>query len=135
MRKSVRILAIAVALYMPGAFNARAISSEEATRVVTAAYEDILGRKPDAEGLRVWRSKMVDEGWKEKDIRNALKKSTEHKQDEVNGIITRAYEDILGRKPDQAEVKLYRDKMTKEGLSEKKLREALRNSPEAKRRK
>lgn len=112
--------------------SARAISSEEATKVVTAAYEDILGRKPDTEGLRIYRSKMVDDNWSEKDVRKELKRSNEKKSEGVDDIITRAYQDILGRDPDKAGLKEYRKRMTEDGWTEKKLRETLKKSSEAK---
>ena len=111
---------------------ALAISSEEATKAVTSAYQDILGREPDKEGLRIYRSKMVDDGWTEKQVRNTLKKSTENKQEDVDAIIKRAYQDILGRDPDKEGLKLYREKMLDDGWGEKKLRETLKKSPEAK---
>ena len=112
--------------------SVQATSSEEATRAVTAAYEDILGRKPDQEGLRIYRSKMVDDNWSEKDVRKALKRSTENKVGNVDEAIKRAYQDILGRDPDKAGLKEYRRKMTEEGWSEKKVRDTLRKSEEAK---
>ena len=112
--------------------NAQATSSEAATKAVTAAYEDVLGRKPDDEGMRLYRSKMVDHNWSEKDVRKALKASNEAKSENVDDIITRAYQDILGRDPDKEGMKNYRKKMTEEGWSEKKLREVLRKSKEAK---
>ncbi len=114
------------------ATSALAISSEEATKAVTAAYEDILGRKPDEEGLRHHRSLMVDKGWSEKDIRKKLKGSSEARSEDVDGIITRAYQDILGRNPDKDGLKTYRSKMLNDGWDEKKLRETLRKSKEAK---
>ena len=112
--------------------NAQAISSEAATKAVTAAYEDVLGRKPDDEGMRLYRSKMVDHNWSEKDVRKALKASNEAKSENVDEIITRAYQDILGRDPDKEGMKTYRKKMTEEGMTEKRLREILRKSKEAK---
>ncbi len=112
--------------------SAQATSSEEATKAVTAAYEDILGRKPDQDGLRFYRSKMVDEQWSEKDVRKSLKGSKEAKSENVEDIITRAYQDILDRDPDKEGMKHYRKKMTEEGWTEKKLREVLRKSKEAK---
>ena len=114
---------------------ALAISSEDATKAITAAYEDILGRKPDPEGLRLFRTKMVDEKWSEQDVRKALKKSAEHKQSDADGIIARAYQDILGRDPDPEGLKLYRKLINEDGWSEKNVRDALRKSPEAKKKK
>jgi hypothetical protein len=104
--------------------------SETATRIVTAAYEDILGRKPDAAGLSDFRSKMVDQNWSEERVRKALKESPEYQKNRVDRIITAAYEDILGRKPDAAGLKEYRVKVGDEGWSEEQVRKALKDSPE-----
>jgi len=106
--------------------------SETATRIVTAAYEDILGRKPDESGLKNLRSKMVDEGWDENAVRNALKKSDEYLKGRTDNIINNAYKDLLGRKPDDEGRKLYTQKITKEGWEEKDVRKALMDSPEYK---
>ena len=112
--------------------NVEAISSEAATKAVTAAYEDILDRKPDDEGMRLYRSKMVDHNWSEQDVRKALRNSVENKIGNVDDVIKRAYQDILGRDPDKEGLKTYRQKMKEEGWSEKRLREVLRKSKEAK---
>jgi hypothetical protein len=123
------------ALAVSATHVAWATSSEEATKIITAAYQDILGRKPDDEGMRLFRSKMVDEKWTEEDVRKALKKSAEGKQTNTDSIITRAYQDILGRAPDQEGLKLYRKLMTEQGWNETKVRDALRKSGEAKNKK
>ncbi len=123
---------IVLAVWSVAQLPAWAISSEEATKVVTRAYQDVLGRDPDPEGMRIYRSKMVDDGWTEKQVRNTLKKSLENRQVEVDQTITRAYQDILGRDPDPEGLKIYRKKMLEDGWGEKKLRETLRKSPEAK---
>jgi hypothetical protein len=132
MRRWLLIPFCSCALCALTALPARAISSEAATKAVTAAYEDVLGRKPDEEGLRVYRSKMVDNNWSEKDVRKELKRSNENKTGDVDTIITRAYQDILGRDPDKEGMKNYRQKMLEEGWGEKRLRETLRKSKEAK---
>ena len=47
-------------------------------RVIRRASEDILHREPDQQGLRHYRTEMIDNGWTEQDVRQALRKSTEH---------------------------------------------------------
>lgn len=121
----------ALSLWSLSLLPAQALSSEEATKAVTAAYEDILGRQPDDAGLRLYRSKMVDEGWSEKRVRETLRKSNENRAGDVDGIIKRAYQDILGRDPDKEGLAVYRKKMLEDGWSEKRLRETLRKSREA----
>jgi hypothetical protein len=102
-------------------------------RVVRRAYEDILHREPDAEGLRHYRTEMIDNGWTEQDVRQALRKSAEHdtvKDSSADRIVKRAYQDILGRDPDYNGLVQYRKKIVNDGWDEHDVREALRNSPE-----
>ena len=49
-------------------------------RVVRRAYEAILHREPDTEGLRNYRRLMIDEGWTEHDVREAPRNSPEYRQ-------------------------------------------------------
>ena len=106
--------------------------SDTATRAVTAAYQDVLGRKPDAAGLSELRSKMVDENWSEQQVRAALKTSDEYKKLHIDHVIKAAYEDLLGREPDAGGRKLYTEKMTKDGWDEAKVRAELKMSDEYK---
>ena len=97
------------------------------------AYEDILHREPDAEGLRTYRSRMLDDGWTESEVREALRKSAEHGQvsrESAERIVKRAYQDILGRDPDYSGLVTYRNKILDQGWDEHDVREALRRSPE-----
>ncbi|MEI7880426.1 MAG: hypothetical protein WCI95_06085 [bacterium] len=107
--------------------------SSDPDQIVRRAYEDILNREPDQEGLRVYRSKIIDDKWSEQDVRNALRKSPEEaKQNaaEVEAIIRRDYQDILGRDPDQAGLATYRQKMMQDGWSERDVRSDLKKSAE-----
>jgi TorA maturation chaperone TorD len=102
-------------------------------KVVRRAYEDILHREPDQEGLRHYRTEMIDNGWTEQDVRQALRKSTEHdsvSQSSADRIVRRAYQDILGREPDYNGLVQYRNQITDHGWDEHDVREALRKSPE-----
>jgi TorA maturation chaperone TorD len=102
-------------------------------KVIRRAYEDILHRAPDAEGLRHYRTEMIDNGWTEQDVRQALRKSTEHdavKDSSADRIVKRAYQDILGRDPDYNGLVQYRKRIVNEGWDEHDVREALRDSPE-----
>jgi Domain of unknown function (DUF4214) len=107
-------------------------------RIIRRAYQDILGRDPDAEGLRTYRSKMIDEGWTEADVRNALRQSDEYargsatsfRTSSADRIIRRAYQDILGREPDADGLATYRRNIIERGWDEQDVRTALRKSPE-----
>ena len=49
-------------------------------RVIRRAYQDILDREPDTAGLRLYRRRMIDDGWSEADLREALRNSREHRE-------------------------------------------------------
>jgi hypothetical protein len=106
--------------------------------IVRRAYQDILGRNPDAEGMRTYRSKIIDQGWTESDVRDALRRSDEYAGSGAGGfrtssadrIIRRAYQDILGREPDAEGLATYRRNIVERGWDEHDVREALRKSPE-----
>jgi hypothetical protein len=102
-------------------------------RVVRRAYQDILHRDPDPDGMRIYRSHILDDGWTEQDVRNALRKSEEHGSragESADRIVRRAYQDILGRDPDPSGLRDYRNKIQYQGWDEHDVREALRRSPE-----
>jgi len=106
---------------------------EDPDRVVRRAYQDILHREPDAEGLRLYRSRMIDQDWTEQDVREALRKSPEYAQrssESADKMIRRAYQDVLGREPDTNGLYSYRNKVLNQGWDEHDVREALRKSPE-----
>ena len=109
-----------------------------AETIVRRAYQDILGREPDPTGLRTYRSKIVDEGWSEWDVRNALRRSDEYARGaalslrtaSADRIIRRAYQDILGRDPDPGGLENYRRLILEDGWDEHDVRQALIRSPE-----
>jgi hypothetical protein len=102
-------------------------------RIIRRAYQDILRRAPDEDGLRHYRREMIDNGWTEQDVRRALRTSAEHdkvKEDSANRIVRRAYQDILGREPDDRGLAQYRNEIMKNGWTERQVRDALMKSPE-----
>jgi hypothetical protein len=52
----------------------------EARQIVRQAYRDILGREPDATGMRQYTHAMLREGWSEADVRRSLASSREYRQ-------------------------------------------------------
>ena len=70
------------------------------------AYQDILDREPDSAGLRLYRSRIIDDGWSESDVRDALRKSPEFREKNTmtmaraQDIVRRAYLSVLNREPD-----------------------------------
>lgn len=103
--------------------------------VIRRAYQDILGRDPDAEGLAHYRNRIINEGWTEVDVREALRRSDEYasgaaRTRSADRIIRRAYQDILRREPDAAGLETYRRHIIERGWEEHDVRQALRRSPE-----
>jgi hypothetical protein len=102
-------------------------------RIIRRAYQDVLHRDPDQQGLRNYRSLMIDKGWTEQDVRNALRDSEEHRsvgQASADRIIQRAYQDVLGRDPDPNGLSSYRNQILNNGWDEHDVRAALMKSPE-----
>ena len=104
------------------------------------AYQDILERAPDPQGLRIYRSHMLDDGWTERQVRDSLRESPEYREKttmtypKAQEIVRRAYLAVLNREPDGASRgfvdKVFRDKWTQEDV-ERELRRSdeYRNRP------
>jgi hypothetical protein len=120
---------ICVVLFM---FMAAIAFAQDPTTIVENAYQDILGRQADQAGLRNFRSKIIDQGWTEAQVRNALRNSPEFQKAGADIIIKRAYEDILNRAPDRGGMELYRKKIIEQHWSEAQVRDSLRQSQEYK---
>jgi uncharacterized protein DUF4214 len=120
--------------------SVRTLRGVNADDIVRRAYQDILGRDPDPDGLSNYRSKIVNDGWSERDVREALRQSDEYaatggravsfRTASADRIIRRAYQDILGREPDPAGLRTYRRNILQEGWDEQDVRQALLRSPE-----
>jgi hypothetical protein len=110
-------------------------SSMNVDAIITRAYEDILGREPDADGVRSYRQHVLREGWTEQDVREALRQSPEYssgarRNTSADLIIRRAYRDILKRDPDPEGMNAYRRAIIENGWDEQDVRQALRRSEE-----
>ena len=103
--------------------------------IIRRAYRDILNRDPDPEGMRTYRSNIIDRNWSEQDVREALRNSPEYasggaRTASADRIIRRAYQDILGREPDPSGLETYRRNIIDRGWDEQDVRTALRRSEE-----
>ena len=111
---------------------------ESAEAIIRRAYQDILGRQPDASGMATYKSKLLYEGWQERDVRSDLKKSSERRetggisQEQAQQVVRQAYQSVLGRDADASGLALYTDKIRREHWSQSDVANALRNSPEYK---
>jgi hypothetical protein len=104
----------------------------EADRIVRRAYQDILHREPDQEGLREYRSRIIDDGWSEQQVREALRRSDERRvvtRERAADVVRRAYLSVLNREPDAA-AQGYVDRVMREGWTEADVARELRRSPE-----
>jgi AraC-like DNA-binding protein len=121
--------------YGGGSHGGGGSSSGDPDRIVRRAYQDILDREPDTAGLRLYRSRIIDDGWSEKDVREALRKSPEYRQQnamtqqKAEEIVRQAYRSELQREPD-AGSRTYVNKVLHEHWSEQDVARELRKSPE-----
>ena len=108
----------------------RYTDDREAEMIIEEAYQDYIGRAPDRDGLRNYRTLMIDKGWSEKRIRENIANSYEALYERNSKIVTRAYEDLLDRTPSDSERDHYVDAMYKHKWDERKMRDAIRESQE-----
>jgi hypothetical protein len=104
-------------------------------RIVRRAYQDVLGREPDSAGLRLYRSRLIDDGWTEQQVREALRQSPEFREknamtrEKAEEIVRRAYLSVLKREPD-AGAAGYVNRVLRERWSQADVERELRRSPE-----
>ncbi|HET7695167.1 MAG TPA: peptidase inhibitor family I36 protein [Vicinamibacterales bacterium] len=112
--------------------NAGGSGGGDPDRIVRRAYDDILEREPDSAGLRLYRSRIVDDGWTEAQVRDALRRSPEYQKlmaDKAREIVRRAYLNVLKREPD-AGAGSYVDKVVRQRWTQADVERELRKSPE-----
>jgi plasmid stability protein len=108
---------------------------EDPDRIIRRAYQDILDREPDAAGLRLYRSRMIDDGWSEAKVRETLRNSPEYREKSTmtlaraQDIVRRAYLAVLKREPDPAS-QGYVDRVLRDRWSQQDVERELRKSPE-----
>ena len=102
--------------------------------VIRRAYKDLLGREPDASGLRNYRGLMIDQGWTERMVRDHIQHGDEFRREGADRIIRRAYLDILGREVDPSGLDQYRKAVIEKNWTEGDVRDDLRRSAEYKNR-
>lgn len=103
--------------------------------IVRRAYQDILQRDPDQSGMRLYRSKIIDDGWTEQDVRQALRDSPEYRQlttmtpAKAQEIVRQAYLNVLNREPDEGS-RGYVQQVMREKWTQQDVERELRRSPE-----
>jgi hypothetical protein len=104
-------------------------------QVIRRAYQDILQRDPDQAGMRTYRSRMIDDGWTEQDVRQALRDSPEYRElntmtmPKAQDIVRQAYLSVLKREPDDG-ARAYVEAVFRRTMTREQLERELRNSPE-----
>jgi hypothetical protein len=104
-------------------------------QIVRRAYQDVLQRNPDPEGMRTYRSRMIDDGWTEQDVRQALRESPEYREQntmtmaKAQEIVRQAYLSVLNREPDPA-ARNYIDQVYRRRMTQQQVEAELRKSPE-----
>jgi hypothetical protein len=109
--------------------------SQNAERIVRRAYQDVLQREPDQAGMRQYRSRIIDDGWSEQQVREALRNSPEYRElqtmtwPKAQEIVRRAYQNVLNREPDSAS-RGYVERVFKDKWTQADVERELRKSPE-----
>ena len=111
---------------------------QDPDRIVRRAYQDVLQREPDQQGLRLYRSRIIDDGWTEQQVREALRSSPEYRElstmtpAKAQEIVRRAYLAVLKREPD-AGSQGYVNRVFREHWTQDDVERELRKSPEYRR--
>ncbi len=105
----------------------------DADVIIGRSFEDLLGRAPDADGLRHYRGLIIDQGWNERMVRDHIRAGAEFRGAGIDRIIKRAYHDLLQREPDAPGLAHYRRMLLERNWSEQELRDNIRRSDEYRR--
>jgi Peptidase inhibitor family I36 len=109
--------------------------SQDPDRIIRRAYQDLLEREPDQSGLRLYRSRMIDEGWTETQVRESIRDSQEYREKstmtyaKAQEIVRRAYQSVLRREPDPGS-RGYVDKVMRDHWTQQDVERELRKSAE-----
>jgi Peptidase inhibitor family I36 len=109
-------------------------ASREAERIVTRAYQDVLGRSPDSDGMRIYRSHIIEDGWSDARVREALRDSREYREKnamtypKAQEIVRRAYLNILKREPDYPGANGYVNRVMKDHWTQADVEQELRKA-------
>jgi hypothetical protein len=104
--------------------------------IVRRAYQDILERDPDPAGMRLYRSRIIDDEWTEQDVREALRKSPEFREKntmtraKAEDVVRRAYLAVLRREPDTTGSAGYVNSVLRDKWTQQDVERELRRSPE-----
>jgi hypothetical protein len=109
--------------------------SQSPEAIVRRAYQDVLERDPDPVGMRTYRSHIIDDGWTEQQVRDALRRSPEYREkntmtrEKAEEIVRNAYRAALNREPDAGSAG-YVNRVLRERWTQADVERELRRSPE-----
>jgi hypothetical protein len=112
---------------------------EDPDVIVKRAYEDVLGREPDPQGLHVYRSHIIDDGWTEQQVRETLRRSDEYRQlntmtlGTAQQVVRQAYLNVLRREPDAQGSRGYVNAVLAKRMTQSDVERELRKSDEYRR--
>lgn len=98
--------------------------------MIRKAYQEVLSRSADPDGLSYYRGLVIDQGWTDRMVRRHMMESDEYRHEVVDKMIHDAYQDVLKREPDPSGLANYRRLIIEKGWSERQLRHELRKSSE-----
>ncbi len=99
-------------------------------KIIKDSFKGLLGREPDAGELRDFRSRMKDQGWTERMLRDHLRTEEHYRNEAAELIVRRAYREVLGREVDPSGLKQYSWAVREKGWTESDVRDDLRKSAE-----
>lgn len=105
------------------------VDRRSAEIIVQRAYREVLNRPADPEGLRIYRDRLMQDGWSERQVIENLQRSAEARAISADDAIKRAYRDVLGREADPNGLANYRAKW-RDGWTQGQIRDDLRRSEE-----
>lgn len=115
--------------------NGPRFGSQNPDTIIRRAYQDVLERDPDPAGMRVYRSHIIDDGWTEQQVREALRESPEYRERsrmtraKAEDIVRNAYLAVFNREPDSGS-RGYVERVLRERWSQADVERELRRSPE-----
>src|SRR5215471_1330508 len=118
-----------------GSFGSSGRPGEDPERAIRRAYQDVLGRDPDSEGMRTYRRHMIDDGWSEAQVRESLRESPEYREKrfmtpaQAQDVVRRAYVSVLRREPDPGS-QGYVDRVLRDHWTQQDVERELRKSDE-----
>lgn len=113
----------------PPVYVRRPVDMRAVDAAIHRAFREVLGRTADPQGLRLYRERIISQGWTEEQVIRQLQQSDEARGVDATAAITKAYREVLGRDPDQQGLNHYRARW-RDGWTQGQIRDDLRRSIE-----